>query len=178
MKIAVYGAAFNPPHKGHMDAVSQLLEEFELVFLVPSVSHAFGKNMLPVEERMEMLGIIISEFYADEKRIKVENIESEVQESLGSERVYSYDLLSFLNSRNPENQFVLAIGPDNARPEIWNKFYKNREIEDEFGFFVVSERKPIRSTYVRDLCLDEYKNLTEMLGERLAGHIINRGYYS
>ena len=36
LKIAVFGSAFNPPHMGHADVVTQALAHFDRVILVPN----------------------------------------------------------------------------------------------------------------------------------------------
>ena len=54
MKIAVFGSAFNPPSLGHKSVIERL-SHFDKVLLVPSLSHAWGKEMLPFDTRIDMV---------------------------------------------------------------------------------------------------------------------------
>ncbi|MDF4536048.1 nicotinate-nicotinamide nucleotide adenylyltransferase, partial [Vibrio parahaemolyticus] len=49
-KIAVFGSAFNPPTLGHKSIIDSL-GHFDLILLVPSIAHAWGKTMLDYELR-------------------------------------------------------------------------------------------------------------------------------
>ena len=57
-KIAVFGSAFNPPSLGHKSVIDSL-SHFDLVLLVPSISHAWGKQMLSYEIRCELIDAFI-----------------------------------------------------------------------------------------------------------------------
>ncbi len=150
-KIAVFGSAFNPPHRGHMDVIDQLKHKFDKVLLIPSAAHAFGKTPLPIETRTEMLSLILADYFPNDPKVEVSLVEFDIlKESSEDKPVYSYDLLQKLNQQNPA-EYHLIIGPDNAAPEIWCKFYKHKEIEEEFTVTTVEERRKIRSTEIREL---------------------------
>ncbi len=151
MNVAVFGSAFNPPHRGHMDVIDQLRPKFDKVLLVPSAAHAFGKKPVDIECRTKMLKLILGDYFANDPKIEVSLVEFDmVEESAEDKPVYSYDLLKQLNSLSPA-EYHLIIGPDNAAPETWQKFYKHKEIEDEFALTIVEERRKIRSTEIREL---------------------------
>ncbi len=150
-KVAVFGSAFNPPHRGHMDVIDQLKHKFDKVLLIPSAAHAFGKTPLPIETRTEMLSLILADYFPNDPKVEVSLVEFDIlKESSEDKPVYSYDLLQKLNQQNPA-EYHLIIGPDNAAPEIWCKFYKHKEIEEEFTVTTVEERRKIRSTEIREL---------------------------
>ncbi len=150
-KIAVFGSAFNPPHRGHMDVIDQLKPKFDKILLVPSAAHAFGKTPLDIECRTKMLELILSDYFANDSKVELSLIEFDMLDNANEDKpVYSYDLLQHLNSLNLAD-YHLVIGPDNAVPETWQKFYKHKEIESEFGLTIVDERRKIRSTEIREL---------------------------
>ncbi len=150
-KVAVFGSAFNPPHRGHMDVIDQLKHKFDKVLLIPSAAHAFGKTPLPIETRTEMLDLILADYFPNDAKVEVSLVEFDIlKESSEDKPVYSYDLLQKLNQQTPA-EYHLIIGPDNAAAETWSKFYKHKEIEEEFTVTTVEERRKIRSTEIREL---------------------------
>ncbi len=63
-KIAVFGSAFNPPSLGHKSVIESL-SHFDLILLVPSISHAWGKQMLSYEIRCELIDAFIHDLQSD-----------------------------------------------------------------------------------------------------------------
>ncbi len=162
MKIAVFGSAFNPPHRGHMDVIDQLKCKFDKILLVPSAAHAFGKTTLPIETRAKLLNLILADYFPNDKKVEVSLVEFEIlKESSEDKPVYSYHLLQKLNLQNPA-EYHLIIGPDNAAAETWSKFYKHKEIEKEFTVTTVDERRKIRSTVIRELLTNISANKTKI----------------
>lgn len=147
--IAYYGSAFNPPHLGHMDAIAQALTHFDEVCVSPSRAHPFGKQMAPLSHRKEMLRVAIAETFGTDGRVW----QTDVEERIERVPVYTYDVLAQLKAeaacRGEQHQYVFVLGPDNAEPATWQKFYRYAAIEREFGTFRVAERKPVRSTQCR-----------------------------
>lgn len=64
-KIAVFGSAFNPPTLGHKSIIDSL-GHFDLILLVPSIAHAWGKTMLDYELRSQL----VDQFIQDIAQIK------------------------------------------------------------------------------------------------------------
>lgn len=160
-RVAVYGAAFDPPHLGHMDVVAQLLAHFDTVLLVPAASHAFGKDMLPFAHRLRMVHLALAEQGLAGSRISVSEIEEQMlQEQGGRGPVYTYSVLRRLRERadaagSPESH-VFAVGPDNAAPEVWERFWQAERMRAEFGLYVVEERLHLHSTECRALIRECY----------------------
>ncbi len=187
MKIAIYGSAFDPPHCGHMDAVAQLTDDFDKILLVPSYSHAFGKNMSPINVRVEMLEIITAEFLSTNKNVSISLAEKEIINLNNANAVYSYDLLHFIKEHHYQtDDLYLVIGPDNAKKETWKKFYKHKEIENDFNIKIVKQRLNIRSTQIRSIIANNSNTtsntqLTEQLstkvGKNLANYLTNHNLY-
>lgn len=173
--IGIFGSAFNPPTNGHYNAIKQVLNDCEEVWLIPSYKHAFEKEMLDIDKRVDMLNIFIKKFKSN--KIKVYNIEKEVLESNNKNSVYTYDLLKYLeNKYNKEFKFI--CGPDNAKEEAWKKFYNYDLIDKEFGKIIVSIKKDIRSTYVREALINkEYNKLNFFLDKEVKNYILKNNLY-
>lgn len=154
LKIGVFGSAFDPPTLGHLDVLQQAAEHHDRILLVPSASHAFGKQSQPFEVRLEMLRLFVKE--ADVAcPLDVCDLEQQLLASNPKHPVYTCDLLEALESHYQKAhqgiQLSFIRGPDNARPETWSRFYKAHEIEARWSIFTARERVGIRSSQVRSL---------------------------
>lgn len=149
-RIAVFGSAFNPPHRGHADAIRQLLPEFNRILVIPNAAHAFGKAMVSFEHRLQMTRLLVAEFFPG-AAVEVSDIEQQMAlQQAQQQPIYSYDLLCALRQRYPEDALTLVVGPDNRQPATWQRFYRYQDIETEFAVFTVAERLPFRSSSSRD----------------------------
>ncbi|AMG01966.1 nicotinate-nicotinamide nucleotide adenylyltransferase [Vibrio mimicus] len=142
-KIAVFGSAFNPPTLGHKSIIDSL-DHFDLILLVPSISHAWGKTMLDYEQRNRL----VDQFIQDIDSCKVQR--SDVEEALYTPEnsVTTYAVLTRLQALYPEDELTFVIGPDNLLN--FAKFYKADEILQRWTVMACPERLPIRSTAIRD----------------------------
>lgn len=159
--IAVFGSAFNPPHRGHEDVIKQVLSCVDCVLLVPSYCHAFGKQMAPYEQRLAMtkamatglhhsLGASLNSSVHGVGRIQVSDIERKISEkNFADQAIYTYDVLHALEQENPHASLIFVLGPDNAEPATWDKFYRSQDILDRWGTWVAKEMVPVRSTAIR-----------------------------
>lgn len=186
---AVFGSAFNPVHTGHIDAIKQLLEDnFDEVLVTPSVSHAFGKQMLAMEQRRMLLDIALNEARLDRKRVIISNAETHLSNLFPNKPVYTYDVLMFLKEKaeslGEEIKYVPAFGPDNLIPATWSRFYKHYDIEKTFGIHEVKERIHIRSSLCRVILEAHYAGeyqeqlLTECFSPAVASTILERNLYA
>lgn len=148
IKTAVFGSAFNPPHGGHLDVIEQALAVFEQVILVPSYQHAFGKSMAPFELRVAMAQALIAE-QAFSGRVQVSDIEAHIAKRKPNQPIYTYDVLCEFEALHPDWALKFVVGPDNADPEVWQKFYQHQAIDKRWGRWHAKEQKPIRSTLLR-----------------------------
>lgn len=148
--IAVFGSAFNPPHRGHEDVIVQAAQKADSVLLVPSYCHAFGKQMAPYNIRFRMAEAMVSDM-AQSVPIQVSDIERKLSaQGEPSQPVYTYDVLNAVQSDFPDAAITFVLGPDNADPATWQRFYRAQDILDRWGIFVAQERIPIRSTLIRN----------------------------
>ncbi len=117
-RVAVYGGAFDPPHLAHVFAVAYLLgrRDVDVVRIVPTGDHAFGKRMAPFDDRMAMLRSAMAPF--DPRRVVLDPIEAERG---GTSR--TYDTLEALERAHPDEALLWVVGADNlAEAHRWYRF--------------------------------------------------------
>ncbi|MDC0611866.1 nicotinate-nicotinamide nucleotide adenylyltransferase [Vibrio sp.] len=146
-KIAVFGSAFNPPSLGHQSVIESV-SHFDLILLVPSIAHAWGKDMLDYSIRCSL----VDEFIQD---LELTNIKrSMVEEELyqpGSP-VTTYQVLDELSKTYPDSELTFIVGPDNFFS--FERFYKAKEIMTRFSVLACPERVSVRSSDIRAKLLD------------------------
>lgn len=175
--LAYFGFAANPPHLGHYKAIEWLSKQVDLVVVSPSAGHAFGKKMQPYDTRLNWTKILLKQASSN---VMVSDIENKIALfKTNSAVVYSYDVLTALSKMDDTKDYkiLLAIGPDNAEPAVWSKFYEYEKIEVEYGKIVIPEMKNVvRSTYIRNLYTNASPTLNELIplvGVDLANDLIN-----
>jgi nicotinate-nucleotide adenylyltransferase len=181
MNIAVFGSAFNPPTRGHKDAIEYVLkhgDQVDAVFLVPAFKHAFAKHMADYDTRLHMLKLFVQDI--NDARVTALSIEHQIQKDSDTP-VYTFDVLSFIQSNlYPEAKLSFVIGPDNKAN--WHRFYKAQEIEKIWSLIEVPERIAVRSTSVRETIGAnlEIKNLEikSMVTPRVASFLKDSGLYA
>lgn len=154
-KIALFGSAFNPPHFGHLSVIERLAH-FDKVLLVPSIAHAWGKEMLDYSMRCDLVEAFISD-------IDCHNVElSKIEQSLftGEGGVTTFAVLEELQKQSPTDEFTFVMGPDNLFN--FSKFYKSEEILQRWSVLACPQTRDIRSTEIRQKIADnqEIKHLT------------------
>jgi nicotinate-nucleotide adenylyltransferase len=103
--VAVFGGSFDPPHVGHVLAVSWVLATapIDAVWVVPALEHAFGKKLRPFAHRRRMAELA----FASLRGVEV----SDVEARLGGAS-YTVRTLEELRRRHPDLDFRLVIGSD------------------------------------------------------------------
>lgn len=146
-KIAVFGSAFNPPSLGHKSVIESL-SHFDLILLVPSISHAWGKQMLSYEIRCELIDAFIRDLQSD--KIQRSIVEEELQQP--GQSVTTHAVLSLLQKQLPDADITFVMGPDN----LFNfaKFYKAQDILQRWSVMACPEKVAIRSTDIRQRLAD------------------------
>jgi nicotinate-nucleotide adenylyltransferase len=105
MIVGILGGTFDPPHLGHLGVATSVLASglVDEVWLVPCLTHRFGKAPEPFEHRVAMCERLAE---ADE-RIKVSDVEKKLNRP-----GYTLDLVKLLRARHPEVTFRLIAGTD------------------------------------------------------------------
>lgn len=153
--IGLFGVTANPPHRAHCEVIKFALKTCDEVWVSPVFMHPFGKKPIPYNHRLALLEFIIEDFFhdlSDLRRIRIVEVDKEFVEKF--EKIpYSYDLLSHLREVLPQNHYSLVIGEDNYKPDVWQRFHKYREIEEEFDL-VIAKDLGVHSTEIRESFAD------------------------
>jgi nicotinate-nucleotide adenylyltransferase len=143
-KIAVFGSAFNPPSLGHKSVIESL-SHFDKVLLLPSIAHAWGKQMLDYQVRCEL----VDAFIEDLNMPNVERSEIEEQLYLPDQSVTTFAVLQALELRYEKCDLTFVMGPDNLLN--FAKFYKSEEILNRWSVMACPEKVKVRSTDIRKM---------------------------
>lgn len=178
--IGFFGITANPPHIGHCSAISQSLNFFDKIYVSLVYSHPFGKSFIEYEQRHKMLNILLKEYFSHEqlKKIFVTSVEKNYVQSTGK-TPYSYNILSLLKEKEPENKFKLIIGADNYKPQVWHKFFNYQGIEEDFGVHVI-EDTGTHSTDIRERLKNPQLNkefIIEQCGHGIYDYVIHHKLY-
>jgi nicotinate-nucleotide adenylyltransferase len=105
MRVAVFGGSFNPPHVGHVLAVTYALatQNLDEVLVVPVYAHPFDKDLAPFPDRVEMARLA----FGDVARTRISSVESEL--ALPSLTIRT---LEHLRREHPEWELHLLVGSD------------------------------------------------------------------
>ncbi|WP_044363616.1 nicotinate-nicotinamide nucleotide adenylyltransferase [Vibrio fluvialis] len=141
-KIAVFGSAFNPPTLGHKSVIDSL-GHFDRILLVPSISHAWGKEMLNYEIRCQLIDAFISDLASN----KLERCTVEQDLINPGESVTTYAVLERLQEIFPNADITFVVGPDNLFN--FGKFFKSKEILQRWSVMTCPEKVKVRSTDIR-----------------------------
>ena len=125
-EIALFGGSFNPPHLGHLFVITQVLatEAVDEVWLVPTHTHAFGKDLAPFPLRLAMCRAA-AELFGD--RVRACSVEGDLARKGRENR--TVDTLEHLASAHPDDRFALVIGTDLlAEVDRWKRPERLREL--------------------------------------------------
>lgn len=115
-RIGIYGGSFDPPHVGHVLAVSYVLSVglVDDVIVVPVFEHAFDKDLTPFEQRLALCRAA----FANQSQVEVSDLERGLPRPS-----YTLRTLQALAELHPDASFRLLVGADVAK-EItkWHRF--------------------------------------------------------
>lgn len=170
MKIAVFGSAFNPPSLGHKSVIESLAH-FDRVLLLPSIAHAWGKEMLDYSLRTHL----VDAFIVDLNMANVER--SDIEERLFSasqQPVTTYAVLDALQAEDPTAELTFVVGPDNLFN--FDKFYNAQEIITRWSVMACPEKVAIRSTNIRD-SLANGNEINHLTTRSVCAILVENKYY-
>lgn len=171
MKIAIYGGAFNPVHKGHIEIVKQLNKnyEFEKILIIPSKfsPHKSNKELVSDEHRLNMCRLSFNQFEnceVSDIEIKRNKISFTVDTLTELKTIYPFDefylicgsdmFLSLLKWKNPEEIFkmtsILAFRRNDESMQVMDDY--KRRLSSMGVKVLICEMKipPFSSTMVRE----------------------------
>jgi nicotinate-nucleotide adenylyltransferase len=157
MNVAFFGGSFDPPHMGHVLAVSYALssEALDKVLVVPVYEHAFSKSLSPFEHRIALTKLAMAPF----TQVEVSAIERELPGP-------NYTLLTLreLQRRHPDWKLRLLVGSDVfAARDKWQGFPEIETIAPP----LVLQRATSSATRERQLLPEvSSSEVRELLAER------------
>ncbi|UUM33061.1 nicotinate-nicotinamide nucleotide adenylyltransferase [Vibrio japonicus] len=168
-KIAVFGSAFNPPTLGHKSVIESL-SHFDKVLLLPSIAHAWGKDMLDYDERCALVDAFISD-------LDVDNVErSTIEEKLyqPGESVTTFAVLQALEAQCEDCELTFVMGPDNLIN--FSKFYRAEEILKRWAVMACPEKVNVRSTDIRN-ALQIKADVSHLTTPKVWRMLVDKQYY-
>ena len=144
------------------------MSNFEEIILVPSYKHAWGKQVIPFHQRVEMLKLFIDDLNID--NLKISLIEESIF-SINNNFVTTFDVLNTLQKQYINDDLTFVIGPDNFYN--FNKFYKHTIILEKWSILVVPEIIKIRSTLLRTK-VNEKKSIEGLTTNNVLKYIKNQ----
>jgi len=173
MKICLFGGTFDPPHIGHL-LIAQTVyeaENFDKVLFIPAYTPLYKNGITPMEHRVEMVKIAISDnpnFEYSDVDIVRKGISYTIDSIIDIKRKYeltddeiyfligSDSLIDFKNWKNPkeildECNVIVAIRPG-FRPSDIPYWILQRVHFANIPRFELSSSK-IRSRWVKDLTI-------------------------
>ena len=128
MHIGILGAAFNPPHLGHLIMAQQAVDFARLdeVWFMPTFRHTFVKHTETPEHRIAMCRLLTR----GHSRFKVSTLE--IDQRLDGNTI---NLVPLLKQKYPDDNFTFIIGSDNL--PTFHKWGNWRQLLKQFPFLVV-----------------------------------------
>jgi len=122
MLTAVFGGSFDPPHIGHLLAMTAVLSlgRADDILMIPCAAHPFGKATAPFEDRMAMCRLVAAEDPAG--RIAVSDIER--RRDLSGRTL---DTLKAVGQERPDRELRFLVGADILDEK--DRWYRFDEIE-------------------------------------------------
>lgn len=188
-KFILYGASFNPPHIGHFSAISQMLEEYDVVIIFPyPKKYAEGKiiDLPPIKQRMKMLEIFASDFFPkiSENRLYIIDLAEEMGKKDGV--IHTYDYLHFVKNKLPVGSELSAcLGFESQNLSRKEDFFNEDKLKEEFPHFYLEEENSLKSEDLREF-FSKHSNIKSKkeelyirnaVGDALAEHIFSNNLY-
>lgn len=170
-KVGIFGLTANPVHFGHKDVVEKAAKSLDEVWINPVFVHPWGKKPVSYEHRKAMCELM----FGDIPNVKTVELDKDFY--LEQDRTpYSYDVLVEAKKRFGVTA-CLIIGQDNFEPQVWQKFYKYKEIEDEFGVFVLAD-SGTHSTDIREMVKNQqWEAVANYCGENVVKYMYENKLY-
>lgn len=128
MHIGVLGAAFNPPHLGHVLMAQQAVDftDIDQVWLMPVNKHTFDKNMLSVFDRVAMTKLLVP---------VVSSCKTSLLETENHLDGNTINLVPLFKRLYPHDKFTFIIGSDNL--PTFNKWGRWQDLLKALPFLVI-----------------------------------------
>jgi len=163
MRIGIFGGSFDPPHRGHLKAVQNLLVlgKIDEIWFMPCYVHVWDKKLAPARHRLAMTRLLKNQ------KIKVSVLEIEQKKP-----VYTIETLKLLNSCYHQHQFFWIIGEKNLSELVkWKEAEKVKK-----QLLIVPEIPGICSSLIRQR-IKQGKSIKNLVPAKVAAYIKKHGLY-
>lgn len=159
-KVGIFGGSFNPPHIGHVMAVTFALSvgRFDQVIVVPTFAHAFNKELLDFKHRLAMCRLAMQPLSCwRQKNDDVSRCQvwvSDIERSLPTPS-YMINTIERFFDELEDTDLRLILGDDcTAEKSKWHKWNKIERLAPPWVLPREEARlvPQVSSTHVRD-CL-------------------------
>lgn len=173
-RIGIFGGAFDPPHKGHVEICRYLLKNNDVdeIWVVPCFKHPFNKEMSTFSDRITMCRFAFAGFQG---KVAVSDVESRI-----GEVSYTINTVEYLLGHEADKKFFLILGSDTAKDAVsWMDSARLRSMIQ----FITVPRGPaspipdISSTEVRDN-IKMGRSFIDLVPKEVAIYIVTHGLYS
>lgn len=135
LKVAIFGGAFNPIHKGHIQVAQTVLNAtnaFDEIWILPCFLHMYGKDLASPEHRLEMC----RRAARVDGRIKV--CDYEIKNQMGGPTFNLMNRMMEEPQYKDTHEFSVIIGLDNANS--FHQWVDSEELERLVRFVVVPRK--------------------------------------
>jgi len=126
MNVAFFGGSFDPPHVAHVLGAAYLAGAagFDLVLVVPTCEHAFGKPLSDFDQRVELCRLAFRELL----RVQVSDLEGRLPRP-----THTLSTLEAIASEHPSWRLRLVVGSDVlAETARWHEYSRVIELAPPF----------------------------------------------
>jgi nicotinate-nucleotide adenylyltransferase len=123
MKIAIFGGSFDPIHKGHLEIIGKLFDDFNMdkVIVIPTNVSYYKKNkaMFTYDKKIEICKLVIN----NDKKLNGLNIEvSDIERTIKDDEGFAHTILR-LKDIYPNDELFTVIGSDSYNYlNTWRKY--------------------------------------------------------
>lgn len=123
--IGLLGGRFDPPHRGHAQAIAGVLKDPGLreVWVLPSGNPTYKPTQASATHREALCRLLVKDPSLPPARVRVETCELDRQKLHPTEPTYSFETLQELRARLGQTQMAFVLGTDQfSRIESWHRF--------------------------------------------------------
>jgi nicotinate-nucleotide adenylyltransferase len=123
MKISIFGGSFDPIHKGHLEIIGKLFDDFNMdkVIVIPTNVSYYKKNkaMFTYDKKIEICKLVIN----NDKKLNGLNIEvSDIERTIKDDEGFAHTILR-LKDIYPNDELFTVIGSDSYNYlNTWRKY--------------------------------------------------------
>lgn len=175
--IGFFGSSFNPPHLGHYEVIKEILAQGQMdeIWLVPVNSHAFGKDLLDFNKRLQLVQALKQDLNDD--RVKISTIEND----LDLQPSYTVDVIEVLRDKCAGHEFQIIVGSD-AKNDL-PKWHRIDDLKKVASFYFVPragfEQSPfadVSSTQIRSK-LAQNESVADLVSPAVNEVLIKNNWY-